>query len=59
MDNKKGEYFENETYTAEEIAKGILFLLNEYYIGNFKKVDSQIMSDFGNGQKFIIEVKEI
>lgn len=60
MDNIKDVFFESEPpFTAEEIAKGILFLMNEYYIGNFKKTGSSIELDFGNGQKFVVEVREI
>lgn len=47
-----------EKYTENELAKGILFLLKEYYTGNFKAADRKIFMDFENGQKFVLTVNE-
>lgn len=58
MDKKK-ETWQEENYTTEELAKGILFLIKEYYIGDFDRVDDNIVMKFDNGQSFVIDIKEI
>ncbi len=47
-----------EDYTEKELAKGILFLLKEYYIGSFKADGEKIRMHFENGQKFVLTVNE-
>lgn len=58
MDKKK-ETWQEENYTTEELAKGILFLIKEYYIGDFDRVDDNIVMKFDNGQSFVIDIKEV
>lgn len=58
MDKKK-ETWQEENYTTEELAKGILFLIKEYYIGDFDRVDDNIVMKFDNGQSFVLEIKEV
>ena len=58
------EWMENEgemhaaVTDSRELAAGLLFLLNEYYIGSFGLNEDEITVKFNNGQRFSISVKE-
>lgn len=58
MDNNIDKIVFEEKYTEPELAKGILFLLKDYYVGSFKEADDKIYMDFENGQKFVLTLKE-
>lgn len=48
-----------EKYTEKELARGVFFLLKEYYIGDFKTEGETVTASFENGQKFLFTVTEI
>lgn len=58
MDNNIKKTIVEESYTENELAKGILFLLKEYYTGSFKAEGEKIRMDFENGQRFVLTVQK-
>lgn len=48
-----------EKYDEKEILSGILFLIKEYYIGDFYLKDNRIYMSFENGQQFAVQVNQI
>lgn len=52
------ESSKTETYTANELERGILLLLKEFYVGDFVVDGDKIFIKFENGQRFELTIKE-